>query len=605
MIKKPLLIFDGECGFCRFWVYRLRFLTQDRMDYAPYQDVSHQFPQIPIASFQKAVQLVTPDGPVYQAAEAAFQAMAVAPSLGWALWLYTHVPGFGRLAEAVYRFIAAHRPLFARLTYLLWGRDPTPDCYVFSRWFFLRLLGCVYVIAFLSFWVQAEGLVGSRGILPMGEFLSWVKEKAGLQRFIAIPTVFWLNASDSFLQAVCGLGTLCAVLLIFGFASVLMLAVLWILYLSLLTVSGVFLSFQWDILLLETGFLAVFLAPLELRPNLAREAGPPALILWVFRWLLFRLMLASGLVKLASGDQTWRSLTALSFHYETQPLPHWLSWYAHQLPLRLHKLSTMAMFAIELAVPFLFFAPRRLRLWGCGITAIFQLSIILTGNYCFFNLLTIALCFLIMGDYPWSGFFRQKKGEKRARAWPRWLLVPVAAYLVVASCFQMSMRFGIGRFWPSSLTAVFKALAPFHLTNNYGLFAVMTTSRPEIHLEGSNDGQAWLRYEFKYKPGDVKKRPAFVAPHQPRLDWQMWFAALGTYEQNPWLLNLGVRLLQGSPPVLAFFSKNPFPGEPPRYLRAVVEDYRFTNFKTRKETGAWWQAEPKGLYFPVISLREK
>jgi hypothetical protein len=363
----------------------------------------------------------------------------------------------------------------------------------------------------------------------------------------------------------------------------------------------VFLEFQWDILLLEAALLAVFLAsPGRLRVRTGLSAPPLARFLVV--WLLFRLMLSSGAVKLASGDPSWRGLTALRVYYETQPLPPWTAWFVHRLPASFHTASALFLFFVELAVPFLFFAPRRLRRFACAMTVLLQLLIAATGNYAFFNLITIALALLLLDDaaFPrrWREAAAATKGEGR---WPRGILVPVAVVLLAASAVPFAASLGVRRKIPGPLVSLYRLVVPLRSANGYGLFAVMTTSRPEILIEGSDDGTVWRPYEFRYKPGDPRRRPGFVAPHQPRLDWQMWFAALGRYEENPWLVRLVGRLLEGSPEVLALLAGNPFPDHPPRFVRAALFDYRFTNFDERRRTGAWWRREAKGLYLPALT----
>ena len=466
-----------------------------------------------------------------------------------------------------------------------------------ARSIFLKSLGVIYLIAFVSLWTQIPGLVGSNGILPAKGFLEAVAGRFGLERYWFLPTLCWFNASDGFLQFLCAGGAFLSILLIVGIAPAPVLFLLWLFYLSLSIVCREFLSFQWDALLLETGFLAIFLAPLCLLPK--RSSEPPSpLALWLLRILLFKLMFSSGVVKLASGDPTWRHLTALNFHYETQPLPTWVGWYAHQLPEWFQKLSTIVMFFMELIVPFSIFAPRRLRKIGCALLVVFQLLIMATGNYCFFNLLTLALCVLLLEDTVWP------QGPS-PRCWPRWIVVPVASVMISVSAFQLLGLFRVRSPWLFPVAVVQNILEPFRSLNRYGLFAVMTTSRPEIIVEGSNDGETWLAYEFKYKPGDLKRVPGFVAPHQPRLDWQMWFAALGTYRQNPWFMNFCNRLLQGSPEVLTLLANNPFPTSPPKYIRAAVYDYHFTDLKTKQREGAWWRREERHLYCPILTRREK
>jgi len=332
---------------------------------------------------------------------------------------------------------------------------------------------------------------------------------------------------------------------------------------------------------------------------------------WWLRALMFKLMFHSGLIKLASGDPTWRGLTALTFHYETQPLPTWVGWYAHQLPVWFHQASCVVMFAIELVVPCLIVGPPRLRRFACWCLVGLQGLIVATGNYAFFNLLAVALCLWLIDDDAWPSWIARWLGRDvhdptpaRPRAWPRWVLGPVSGLLGVLTAVTVVGLWGGGRFMPRALTTFYGALAPFQLVNQYGLFAVMTTTRPEIIVEGSRDGHAWRAYEFRYKPGDLRRAPPFVAPHQPRLDWQMWFAVLAPYYENPWFLRFCERLMEGSPDVVRLLASNPFPDAPPRFIRAVVYRYEFTDVATRRAAGTWWtRAEFLGLYCPVLERK--
>jgi len=609
---KPLLVYYGDCGFCRRWVARWKSLTGDRVDYAPYQQVAAQFPAVAPHRFAEAAQLIEPDGQVLSGAQAVFKTLSYAPGRGWLLWAYRHMPGAAAVSEAAYRFVARHRRGASVLTRLLWGGDLQPPSYYLSRWLFLRLLGAVYLIAFVSLWVQLPGLIGHNGILPATNLLRAAAERLGPQRYHLLPTLCWLSADDGFLRFLCGGGVILSLAVFFGLAQAPALLLLWAFYLSLVTVGGDFLAFQWDILLLETGLLAVFFAPLRIRPNLARERPPPAIVLFLVRWLLFRLMFLSGAVKLASGDAAWRRWIALNFHYETQPLPTWPGWYAHQLPEWFQKSSVSVMFFIELVVPFLIFAPRRLRFLACAALVWLQALIAATGNYCFFNLLTVVLCVPLLDDAFLKRFLPGRLGafpaawslKIRRSLWKRCLAAPFAVVLVAVSSLLGASRIGLVRDVPDFARPVLGWVTPFRSINSYGLFAVMTVSRPEIIVEGSRDGRTWVEYEFRWKPGNLKRRPAFVAPHQPRLDWQMWFAALGSYRHNPWFINFLQRLLEGSPEVLALLEKNPFPGQPPRYVRAILYRYHFTDRTTRREGGYWWRRQPLGLYCPVISLRK-
>jgi predicted DCC family thiol-disulfide oxidoreductase YuxK len=617
---KPVLVFDGECAFCRRWVARWQRATGERVEYIPYQDarVADRFPDLPRERFERAVQWIEPDGAVYEAAEAVFRCLAILPASRWMLALYRHLPGFAPVSEWSYGFVARHRGIFSTLTRLSVGSHTEPPAAFLTRWLFLRFLGVIYLIAFVSLWTQMDGLVGRNGILPAHETMRNVGEYAqreglGLDRFRQFPTLCWLGASDAVLHAQCAAGVVVSIALIAGVAPVAALVLLWVLYLSLATVCQIFLGYQWDILLLETGFLAIFVAPWQLLPRPSREAPPSPVAIWLLRLLLFKLMFCSGVVKLASKDPNWVNLNALKYHYETQPLPTWIGWYAHQLPDFLHELSCAAMFGIELALPFFVLLPRRLRLFAFWPFLGLQLLIAATGNYCFFNLLTVLLCLSLVDDTAlrrvggkWTARLAPVFGAKPGNArWPAWVLAPVTVGVILLTLVPVTSSFRAGRLLPESWVRVYSWFAPLRTVNGYGLFAVMTTSRPEIVIEGSHDGVTWQGYEFKHKAGDLKRAPGFVAPHQPRLDWQMWFAALGNYQGNPWFLRFCERLLRGSPEVLALLEHNPFPDAPPRYLRALVYDYRFTDFATRRRDGTWWRRELKGAYCPQLSLREQ
>jgi len=618
---KPLVIYDGDCRFCCFWIKRWQRATGERVDYLPFQDptLTERFPELSRQEFETAVHLIETDGTVSSGAEAAFGALAHSPNRHWYHDWYEHSTGFARISESAYRFIADHRGIFSKLTRLAWGRQIDPPEYHLVRWLFLRSLGIIYLFAFLSLWSQIRGLVGANGILPAKLTMDFIRAGSatagiGLNRYHLFPTLCWFNTSDSFLSVQCAAGTVLALGLIIGVAPAACLFLMWLLYLSLSVIGSEFLGFQWDALLLETGFLAIFFAPLQFLPRLFRAPPPSPWVLWMLRWLLFRLMFESGCVKLLSGDPTWGNLTALNVHYETQPLPTWIAWYAHQLPHWAHKTSTALMFGIELFVPFLIFLPRRPRQAACVSLVVFQGIIFFTGNYCFFNLLTIALCLLLLEDSAlrrflparWRDFASPGPPANSAKflRWPIQLTVPLFCVVIGISLIQFAFMFHFRLPWPQAMVAGYEWLAPLRSFNSYGLFAVMTTTRHEIIVQGSQDGTIWFDYEFKYKPGNVERRPRFVAPHQPRLDWQMWFAALGNYQQNRWFVNFCIRLLQGAPEVMDLLARNPFPNAPPQYIRAVVYEYHFTDFATRQKTGAWWRRELKGLYLPPVSQQK-
>ena len=437
---------------------------------------------------------------------------------------------------------------------------------------FLRLLGLVYLAAFVSFGVQAPGLLGRRGILPFAEYLRAAEAALHGAAYWNIPTLLWLVPTDAGMKALWLTGCLWALIAAFGKWQRPAIAVCLVLWLSLCSVGQDFYSFQWDILLMEAGFLAVFADAARVR-------------IWLFRWLLFRLMFFSGVVKLLSGDGAWRAFTALTYHYYTQPLPTPLAWYMQQMPEWFQKVSVGFVFAVELAVPFLFFAPRRLRHVAAWLTIALQSLILLTGNYTFFNFLTIALCIWL---------FIEPDTDARSSKVVTVGLATVIGVLSGLTCLQL---FSVPL--PPGGETILRTADPLRIVNSYGLFAVMTTSREEIIVEGSKDGVTWLAYEFPFKPGNVYRRPPIVAPYQPRLDWQMWFAALGSYQNNRWFVNFVMRLLEGEPSVLRLLSYNPFPKAPPKYVRARTYSYRFTHFGDR----TWWAREETGTYLPAVSLR--
>ncbi len=619
---KPLLIWDGECHFCKLWIERWREITAGKVDYATYEQATHQFPEISVEQFKRAMAFIEPDGEAFFAAEAVYRSLGYRSSRRWLAWSYDHVPGFAAISETAYKFIARHRGLGSTFTRLLWGKDVRSPTYFWARRWFLRALGLTYLVAFASLWVQVDGLVGSNGVSPLNQFLPAVYERFGRSSYSLLPTLCWFDSSNGFLHFLCGGGVVFSLLLIVGIAPALSLVVLFVFYLSLTITGQTFLSFQWDILLLETGFLSIFLAPWRLwprelmwllrPPNATTPVSRPALFL--LKFLLFKLMLMSGVVKLTSGDDCWWNLTALDYHYWSQPLPTVFAWWADKSPEWFKHFSVAFCLVVEIIVPFFIWAPRRPRLIAAGLMIFLQIVIAVTGNYCFFNLLTIALCLLLIDDSV-AGALRAAphKRAKNVSAAFRTAeplqdrLCSYAAIAVVIVTFPINAWLIFSAFkphleWPRPLIAIYGRLEPFRIVNGYGLFRVMTKERGEIVIEGSADGIDWLPYEFKWKPGDLMRAPGWCAPHQPRLDWQMWFAALGSYRENPWFGRLIVRLLHGSQDVRQLLAKDPFPHEPPRYIRATFYRYRFTTSRERRETGVWWKREELREYLPSVSL---
>jgi len=620
--SKPLLIWDGECHFCMRWIERWRVMTAGKIGYVTYQEVADQFPEIPRAEFGRAMTFIEPDGKTFFAAEAVYRSLQYRSSRKWLAWSYDHVPGFAEVSELAYRFIARHRKVGSAVTRLLWGNDVRPPTYFWAQRWFLRALGLIYLIAFVSLWVQVDGLVGGDGVSPVNQFLPAVYERFGRSAYSLLPTLCWFNSSNGFLHFLCSGGVVLSLLLIVGIAPALSLVALFVFYLSLILAGQTFLSFQWDILLLETGFLSIFLAPWRIWPRElfwwpgaaipATAVSRPALFL--LKFLLFKLMLMSGVVKLTSGDDCWWNLTALDYHYWSQPLPTVFGWWADKSPEWFKHFSVAFCLVVESIVPFFIWAPRRLRLIAAGLMIFLQLVIALTGNYCFFNLLTIALCLLLIDDAVVASLCRGallrriRSTATQRRAYNNELSGYAAIAVIIVTlpinAWLIFTAFKPDTEWPRLLAVAYGRVETFRIVNGYGLFRVMTKGRDEIVIEGSADGFDWLPYEFKWKPGDVMRAPGWCAPHQPRLDWQMWFAALGTPRENPWLGGLIVQLLQGSPDVSRLLAKNPFPREPPRYIRAMFYRYRFTTLREHRQTGAWWKRQELREYLPTMSLNE-
>lgn len=430
--------------------------------------------------------------------------------------------------------------------------------------------------------MQIDGLVGQTGILPLTDFLESARRVLGVSAYWQLPTLFWLDGSDAGLRLACWAGALAALFVMLGRATFPALAACYGLYLSLTVAGQIFTSFQWDLLLLESGFLALFLA----------SRSP--IVIFLYRFLIFRFMLMGGVVKLASGDPTWRSLTALDYHFETQPLPAPLAWQAHHLPPSLLAVATATVLVTELVIPFLVWLPRPCRLFAAWSFIVLQVCIILTGNFAFFTLLTLALCLFLFEDRD----LRRVPGLENVRASLSAVNPPTAlgrtgaglmAAIVLSTCGALTWLELTPGHGPGPVYRFTRTVSGFGLVNGYGPFAVMTTERREILVEGSPDGVNWSAYGFRYKPDTTDKPLAWNIPHQPRLDWQLWFAALGDPSDQPWLSAFLQRLREGSAPVLGLLRHNPFPGAPPRYVRIAVADYHFTSPEERAQTGDIWR----------------
>lgn len=483
--------------------------------------------------------------------------------------------------------------------------------YSIGVWVFGRGLGVTLLCAFGSAWWQLEGLIGDRGLAPARELIERI-HASGSMSFARAPTLAYWDGSSGTLHAICAAGTLASFLLAAGLVPRAALLVAWACYLSIVNVGHPFMLFQWDALLLETCIVATPLVPFAWWDRHGHRREPPAIARWLIYFLLFRLMFRSGLVKIWSGDELWSTLAALEVHYETQPLPTALGWWAHQLPEGLLTLQCAAMFAIELIVPFALALPHRVpRILAAAAFVTLMLAIAATGNYGYFNLLTIVLCLPLLDDAFLRAALPARMNERFNRHHPparrppgRWhRLHHVRTTAAVGLLLLGALGFirGLGPRGGHPIDAVLEPVTGFRLTHDYGLFAVMTCLRPEILIEGSLDGREWRAYEFRFKPGALDRAPVWSAPHMPRLDWQMWFAALGNYRQNPWLVRLQQRLLDGEPAVLDLLGDDPFDGQRPRYVRATLVRYEMTDVATWRAEGHWWAEGDRHPYTPVLA----
>jgi predicted DCC family thiol-disulfide oxidoreductase YuxK len=589
------LVFDGECGFCRYTVEYARALTGDKVSYLPYQEVLDQYPDLSADDFRASIWLFGPDGRS-RGADAAYRTLAIGGRRGWA-WCYRRIPGFAASSEWAYRFVSAHRRGFHRISRLLFGKELRPAKFVVTAELAARLIGFTFLLAFWSYGTQVLGLNGSNGIQPAGEFLALAHQQLGASAYWRVPTLFWISHADTVLQYACWAGVAFGAIAVLGFALRSCLLVCFLLYLSVQTTAGVFMSFQWDLLLLEAGFVG------------ALAVGGRAMGVWLARLTVFRFMFMGGMVKILSGDPSWRDYSALDWHFFTQPLPNPLSWYLHNGPEWFRQGLTGGTLAVEIFLPFLIFMPRRLRQIAAIAFIALELMIGLTGNYNFFNILTIVLCLFLFDDqalsriFPKGLFSRLNRRLPSARRGLRPMLINFVCAVLMVCGGGLTWARANQQPYPELLAPLFGVIQSLRLVGGYGPFAVMTRQRDEIVIEGSADGEHWLAYELPYKPQALDQVPLQVAPHQPRVDWQLWFAALSDYRREGWFQAMMGHLMEGSDAVEALFSVNPFPDEPPIAMRAKMYRYRFTTPEERAQSGDWWVREYRGMYLPEVGLR--
>jgi Lipase maturation factor len=531
--------------------------------------------------------------------------------------------------------------------WLLDSEHCASDCLI-PRWLFLRALGLIYFSAFLSLLFQICGLIGPAGILPAGEYLQAVANSLGHARYWYAPTLLWLNAGSHMLRALCWTGLIGSLVMTFNIWPRGMLAVCFVCFISFVSAASEFSGYQSDGMLLEAGFISLFLVPPGWHPGLGRWHPPIRASVFLLLWEWFRIYFESGVAKIASGDPEWRHFTAMDEYYQNGPLPTWIGWYVQHFPHWFHTATAFGTLALELVLVWMLFLPRRWRIVCFFIVTPWQIAIILTANYTFLNYLVLVLGFLLLDDRFLAQFLPRRwkerflgtaKGtaeygggsasfcsnsmsqlgdvpstkasvtkENCGRTWTerfrsqfaflKTLITAVLfGWLFYASTIKMIWMIRPGLPLPAAPVA---ALEPFRIAGQYGLFAVMTRGRYEIEFQGSADGQNWVTYPFRFKPQEPSKAPGIYAPYQPRFDWNLWFASLGEWRSNPIVPRTEERILTGNSDVLSLFAGNPFPREPPRQVRAVIWQYWFTTPVEKRTQGLWWRRELLGSYAPTL-----
>ena len=467
-----------------------------------------------------------------------------------------------------------------------------PNSYWLAQWALEKSIAGLFFVAFINAVNQFKPLLGQHGLMPVPLFTKEVP-------FRASPSLFFLFPVDRAFTICAWLGVVLSCVILSGIVDrrswtlFAIWVVIWVVYLSFVNVGQIFYGFGWESILLEAAVYGAFLGGIGTTPQFA--------VMLMFRWLCFRVMFGAGLIKLR-GDSCWRDLTCLDYHYETQPMPNALSWYLHHGPSWSRKAGVLFNHFVELVVPFGYFLPQPVAAVAGGLTIIFQLLIFASGNLSWLNLLTLSLAFSCFDD--------------RTLSWLQPVHLPALhppdiAFRTLTTALSLLVVV-------LSIKPIRNLLSPrqvmntvynrFHFVGTYGAFGGITRHRYEIVVEGTDesvitDSTKWREYEFKGKPGDPSRLPPQIAPYHLRLDWLMWFAAMGSYQRHPWFVHLVAKLLQGDRPVMSLLKTNPFPDEPPQFVRALLYEYRFSASEAKKKAGLWWVREPKGMYFPTVSLR--
>ncbi len=513
------------------------------------------------------------------------------------------------------------------------SRDGAPGRLV-PRWIFLRALAAIYFSAFYSLLFQIKGLIGPQGVLPAHDYLAAVARAYPGAKLWMAPSLFWISSSSQALMIVTWIGLVASVIAFLNLWPRISFVVCWVCFLSFVAAASEFSNYQSDGMLLEAGFISLFFAPRGIWPGLGAASLPARASLFLLQWEWFRIYFESGIVKELSGDRQWRTLTAMDQYYQNGPLPTWIGWYVQHFPHWFHAGSALGTLVLEIGLAWMLFLPRRARVICFFIVTPWEIGVILTANYTFLNYLVLSLGFLLLDDrfcapllpvrYRKDIAPENREAETndsadvrdaeeeltdapqprtgRLRAHFSAIRLAITAVMLTWIFYDTTAEMLLIPFRRLPLpTLPISALEPFRIANQYGLFAVMTSGRYEIEFQGSNDGQNWTAYPFRYKPQALNEAPRIYAPYQPRFDWNLWFASLGDWHQNDIVPLTEERLLDNDKDVLGLFRGNPFPQSPPRYVRAVLWQYWFTTRAEKRATGNWWKREFLGLYAPELT----
>ncbi len=509
--------------------------------------------------------------------------------------------------------IGPRSPARASIIRRLFASEHGASDRLIPRWIFLRALGLIYFSVFYSLVFQIRGLIAPDGILPAGEYLQQVaRSSVGHLRLWYAPSLLWISSSSQMLLALCWVGMIASLLLMLNVWPRAMLVASFVCFLAFVAAAGEFSGYQSDGMLLEAGFLSLFFAPPGLRPGLGAANPPSRFSLFLLQWEWFRIYFESGIVKLASGDPQWRNFTAMDEYYQNCPLPTWIGWYVQHLPHWFHAATVGATLLMELGFVWAILLPRRFRAGLFFLVTCWEAGVILTANYAFLNYLVLALGILLLDDH----FLLNRNPHRIPQTWKSHVTAPHASNWysplgLAVSAVMLAWVFYASTaklLWllvpraPLPMTPV-TMLEPFRIADQYGLFAVMTRARYEIEFQGSRDGKTWITYPFRYKPQALNEAPRIYAPYQPRFDWNLWFASLGSWRDNAIVPNTEIRLLSNDQDVLSLFAGNPFAHAAPNQVRAVLWQYWFTTMSEKRTTGNWWRREFLGLYAPTLEVQ--